>query len=48
MAASWVDPSACIDRAVRRYLITMATPPDGTVCQPERRPFDPDFGQPLP
>ena len=35
-----VDPSACIDRAVRRYLITTATPPDGTVCQPDGRPFD--------
>ena len=43
-----VDPSACISRAVRRYLITTATPPDGTVCQPDRHPFDPDFGQPLP
>jgi hypothetical protein len=30
--------------AVRSYLVTMATPPDGTVCQPERHPFDPDFG----
>jgi pimeloyl-ACP methyl ester carboxylesterase len=42
------DPSACIDRAVRRYLITRSPPPDGTVCQPDRQPFDPDFGQPLP
>jgi TAP-like protein len=45
---SEIDPSTCIDRAVRRYLITMATPPDGTVCPPDRQPFDPNFGQPLP
>jgi hypothetical protein len=42
------DPGACIDRAVRSYLVTMSTPPDGTVCQPDHHPFDPDFGQPLP
>ena len=41
------DPSLCIDRAVRRYLVSKTPPPDGTVCQPDRRPFDPDFGQPL-
>ena len=42
------DHSDCIDRAVRRYLVTTTPPPDGTVCQPDRQPFDPDFGQPLP
>ena len=42
------DPSACLDRAVRRYLVTTTPPPDGTVCQPDRQPFDPHFGQPLP
>jgi pimeloyl-ACP methyl ester carboxylesterase len=41
------DPSACIDEAVTNYLITLATPPDMTVCQPDRAPFDTDFGQPL-
>ena len=40
------DPSACLDRAVRRYLVTTTPPPDGTVCQPDRQPFD-NFGQPL-
>jgi hypothetical protein len=39
------DPSACIDEAVTNYLITLATPQDMTVCQPDRAPFDPDFGQ---
>lgn len=41
------DHSDCIDRAVRRYLVTTTPPPDGTVCQADRQPFDPDFGQPL-
>jgi hypothetical protein len=27
--------------------MTTTPPPDGTVCQPDRQPFDPDFGQPL-
>ena len=41
------DPSACLDRAVRRYLVTTTPPPDGTICRPDRQPFDPKFGQPL-
>ena len=41
------DSSTCITKAVGRYLTTLATPPRGTVCQPDRRPFDPDFGKPL-
>ena len=40
------DPSKCIDRWRARYLVRLATPPRGTVCKPERRPFDPDFGNP--
>lgn len=43
-----VDPSACVDAAVASYLVTLATPPRGTVCQPDHAPFDPDFGKPLP
>ena len=39
------DPSTCIDAAVGRYLTTLATPRNKTVCQPERKPFDPDFGE---
>jgi hypothetical protein len=27
--------------AVERYLIAVQTPPRGTVCQPDLRPFDP-------
>jgi pimeloyl-ACP methyl ester carboxylesterase len=42
------DLSACIDAAVARYLVTLARPPDGTICQPDHAPFDPDFGKPLP
>jgi hypothetical protein len=29
-----------------RYLTTLATPPNRIVCQPDRKPFDPDFGEP--
>jgi pimeloyl-ACP methyl ester carboxylesterase len=43
-----VDPSRCIDQAVTAYLVRLATPPQGTVCQPDRQPFDPNFGQPPP
>lgn len=43
-----VDPSACVERDVARYLTTLKTPPNGAVCQSDREPFDPDFGEPLP
>jgi pimeloyl-ACP methyl ester carboxylesterase len=33
--------SQCIVGAVERYLIDLQLPPKGTVCQPDRRPFDP-------
>ena len=33
--------SQCIVVAVERYLIDQQLPPDGTVCQPDRGPFDP-------
>jgi pimeloyl-ACP methyl ester carboxylesterase len=33
--------SQCIVAAVERYLIALALPPRGTVCQPDRGPFDP-------
>ena len=36
------DPSACVDRAMARYLIHLVAPPHGTVCPSNRRPFDPD------
>ncbi len=39
------DISDCTIRATTRYLTTLATPRNGTVCQPNHRPFDPDFGQ---
>lgn len=42
------DPSACVKRATRRYLVGLVTPPRGTVCRSDRLPFDPDFGEPLP
>lgn len=32
--------SQCIVRAVERYLIDLQLPPEGTMCQPDRRPFD--------
>jgi pimeloyl-ACP methyl ester carboxylesterase len=42
------DPSACVERDVARYLATLATPPNGAICQSDRLPFDPRFGDPLP
>jgi hypothetical protein len=40
------NPSACVTAAVGRYLVTQAAPPSGTVCRPDRAPFDPAFGTP--
>jgi pimeloyl-ACP methyl ester carboxylesterase len=37
------DPSACIQRDVADYLIGLTTPPSGTVCQPDRLPFEPGY-----
>jgi pimeloyl-ACP methyl ester carboxylesterase len=33
--------SQCIVGAIERYLIDVELPPEGAVCQPDRRPFDP-------
>jgi pimeloyl-ACP methyl ester carboxylesterase len=44
---SEADASTCLDDAVTKYLVTVTTPPVGTICQPNRVPFDPDFGKPL-
>jgi pimeloyl-ACP methyl ester carboxylesterase len=41
------DPSACVTQATGRYLVELVTPPPGTTCASDRRPFDPNFGQPL-
>lgn len=42
------DPSTCVDKAVVDYLTELVTPPKkGAVCQSDRQPFDPDFGQPV-
>jgi pimeloyl-ACP methyl ester carboxylesterase len=41
------DPSACVTRATGSYLVGLVTPRPGTVCPSDRRPFDPDFGQPV-
>jgi hypothetical protein len=43
---SEVDPSACVERDVAKYLTTLATPPNGKVCQSDHLPFSPKFGQP--
>ena len=43
---SGADPSACVLHALTAYLVHRRTPPRGTVCQPDRVPFDPDFGRP--
>jgi hypothetical protein len=41
---SFHDPSTCIDRARSRYLITLITPPKGSVCRSDETPFAPGFG----
>lgn len=41
------DPSSCIEEAVKAYLVNKIAPPPHTICQPNRAPFDPDFGKPL-
>jgi pimeloyl-ACP methyl ester carboxylesterase len=33
--------SACVRAAIERYVINLALPASGTVCQPDRAPFDP-------
>lgn len=37
------DPSKCVDKAVVDYLVDLITPPRGTVCPSDHKPFDPDF-----
>ncbi|MGZ6637691.1 MAG: alpha/beta hydrolase [Solirubrobacteraceae bacterium] len=34
------DPSVCVEHAVTRYLVALVTPLHGSVCQPDRSPFD--------
>jgi pimeloyl-ACP methyl ester carboxylesterase len=43
---STADPSACVERAERRYFVSLITPDRGTVCQSDHVPFDPNFGKP--
>jgi pimeloyl-ACP methyl ester carboxylesterase len=42
------DPSECVFTAVRSYLVKLTVPARGTECSPDRIPFDPAFGEPLP
>jgi pimeloyl-ACP methyl ester carboxylesterase len=41
------DPSACIEEAVGNYLVNLIPPAQGTICEPDRHPFEPDFGKPV-
>jgi pimeloyl-ACP methyl ester carboxylesterase len=41
---SYSDPSACVERARVAYLVSLITPPRGTVCKADQQPFDPGFG----
>ncbi|MBV9402456.1 MAG: alpha/beta fold hydrolase [Candidatus Eremiobacteraeota bacterium] len=34
------DPSSCVERAVTAYLVRLVTPPTGTACASNRRPFE--------
>ncbi len=45
---STADPSACVERAERRYLIGLIVPKRGSVCHSDREPFAPNFGKPIP
>ena len=36
---SFKDPSQCIEAARVRYLVDLETPPPGTVCQADQKPF---------
>ena len=40
--------NTCVDDKVNRYLVTNVLPTRGTVCQPERSPFDTARDVPLP
>ena len=35
------DPSECIEHAITRYLVRLVAPRRGTICQSDRKPFDP-------
>ena len=37
------DPSTCVERATSTYLVALITPPKGTKCPSNRRPFDRNF-----
>lgn len=43
---SFQDPSVCVNKAMVDYLVDLITPPKGTFCESEHKPFDPDFGKP--
>jgi pimeloyl-ACP methyl ester carboxylesterase len=38
------DPSACVQKAMAKYVIDLVPPKRGTVCASDRQPFDPNFG----
>lgn len=42
---STADPSACVERAERRYLIGLLVPKRRSVCPSDHAPFDPNFGR---
>jgi hypothetical protein len=37
------DPSACVSKAMVDYLVNLTTPPRGTVCPSDHKPFDPEL-----
>ena len=36
---SFRDPSSCVEKAEADYLVNLVTPPKGTVCQADQKPF---------
>ena len=40
---SFQNPSACVDEAMTDYLTELVVPPEGSVCQSNQQPFDPEF-----
>ena len=44
---TYTDPSVCAEDALAEYLVELVPPDPGTVCPSDRKPFDPQFGEPL-
>ena len=41
--ATFQNLSDCVEKAMADYLTDLIVPPNGSVCQSNQQPFDPDF-----